>query len=286
MKTFFKKFEKIRKKLLKVREKRVKPLRDEKILTDWNGLVIASLSYAGRVLQRKEWINLAQKCANFILKNLRKDGKLMHRYAEGEVSIPAFLEDYAFLIWGLLELYEATMDSDYLFKAKGLQEVQNAHFLDQGGGFYQTPDFFTEIPLRKKEIQDGAIPSGNSVSLYNLLRLGRALGIREYEEVALKSLESFSWQILEYPSAHTFTLIGLDLIVNGSREIVVVSNGEDWKEDKRVWDKTYNPDTFLIFNDEKLKSLSDYLKAFPEEGTTSYFVCQNYTCKKLKEFPL
>ncbi len=278
-KNFFEEFEKIRRKLLEVRKRRVKPLRDEKILTDWNGLTIAGLSYAGKVLGNEEFIKLAHNCAKFILKNMKKDGKLMHRYMEGEVSIPGFLEDYAFLIWGLLELYEATMNSDYLIEAKELQDIQNKYFLDEEGGFYQTPEFFTDIPVRKKEIYDGAIPSGNSVSFYNLLRLGRMLGLKDYENIALKGLESFSWDISNFPSAHTFSLISLDLKVNGSREIVIVPKEEGWKEYKEELDKFYIPDTLIVLNDEKAKTLSDYFKNFPKNEKTSYYICENYACR-------
>ncbi|GAB6066100.1 thioredoxin domain-containing protein [Aquifex pyrophilus] len=281
--SFEKKLEKVREKLFRAREKRVKPLRDEKILTDWNGLAIAGLSYSGKALGKEEWIKLAKRCADFILERmLNEEGLLLHRYMEGEAKYYGFLEDYAYLIWGLLELYEATLESSYLEKALQLQEVQIKHFWNnENGGFFQTPDFFTDIPVRKKEVYDGATPSGNSVSAYNLIRLGRLIGRKELEDYGYKTLEAFSWELANFPSAHTFSLIALDLAVNGSKELVIVPEDDTWKEVKRRIDSRYIPDLLILLKDEKTEKLSNFVKSMkPLDGRTTYYLCKNYACEE------
>ena len=283
--SFEKKLKDVREKLLKAREKRVKPLRDEKILTDWNGLAIAGLSFSGRAFGKEEWIELAKGCADFILKRMVDEkGLLLHRYMEGETKYYGFLEDYAYLIWGLLELYEATLESNYLEKALELQKVQIKHFWDEeNGGFFQTPDFFTDVPVRKKEVYDGATPSGNSVSAYNLIRLGRLIGKKELEEYGYKTLNAFSWEIANFPSAHTFSLIALDLIVNGSKELVIVPKDNSWTEIKGQLDSEYIPDLLILLKDEKTEKLSEFIASMkPLDGKTTYYLCKGYACEEPK----
>ena len=274
------KLEEIRRKLFEAREKRVKPLRDEKILTDWNGLAIAGLSYAGRSLGEEKFIDMAKRAADFILKNMVDErGYLLHRYMEGEAKFPGFLEDYAYLVWGLFELYEATLEDKYLKEALRLQELQIKHFWDEeNGGFFQTPDFFTDIPVRKKEVYDGATPSGNSVSAYNLIRLGRLLGRKELEEYGVKTLQAFSWEISNFPSAHTFSLIALDLVVNGTKELVIVN----LKEREKLTEiyRKYLPDLLVALKTPELSELSEFIKSIPESDKELYYLCRNYACEK------
>ncbi len=274
------KLEEIRKKLFEAREKRVKPLRDEKILTDWNGLAVAGLSYAGRSLREKKFIEMAKRVADFLLNNMVDEkGYLLHTYMEGEAKIPGFLEDYAYLIWGLFELYEATLEDKYLEEALRLQELQIKHFWDkENGGFFQTPDFFTDIPVRKKEVYDGATPSGNSVSAYNLLRLGRFLGKKELEEYGVKTLQAFSWEISNFPSAHTFSLMALDLALNGTKELVIV-NLKNKKHLTELY-KEYLPDLLVALKTSEISELSEFIKSIPESDKELYYLCKNYTCEK------
>lgn len=275
--------EKVRLKLFNAREKRVKPLRDEKVLTDWNGLVICGLAYSGRVLGKKEWISIAQKCADFILNKLKdKNGILLHRYMEGEAKHYGFLEDYAYLIWGLIELYKANLNGVYLQKAIELQEQQLEFFWDkENGGFFQTPSFFTEVPIRKKEVHDGAIPSGNAVSAYNLIRLGRMIGNGEFEQYGYKTLQVFSWEISNFPSAHTFSLIALDLVLNGSKELVIVPVGENWLEPKEYLDRLYIPDLMILKKDSVTERFSKFINQMKvENNKDTYYLCSNYVCEE------
>lgn len=272
--------DKIRKKLFETREKRVKPLRDEKILTDWNGLAIAGLSYAGRSLGEEKFIEMAKGAAEFILNNMVDEkGYLLHRYIEGEAKFPGFLEDYAYLIWGLFELYEATLEERYLKEAVRLQELQIKHFWDEeNGGFFQTPDFFTDIPVRKKEVYDGATPSGNSVCAYNLIRLGRILGCRELEDYGIKTLQAFSWEISNFPSAHTFSLIALDLVINGTKELVAV-NLKDKRKLHEIY-KEYFPDLLVALKTPEVAKVSEFIASIPEGGKEAYYLCRNYSCER------
>ncbi len=257
--------EEIRVRLFKERERRQKPLRDEKILTDWNGLVIGALARAGSALGRDDFVQMAVKCAEFILKNLYPEGKLLHRWKDGEAKVPAFLEDYAFLIWGLTELYFSTFEERYLREAQKLTREAIDKFRDgEGGAFFQTSQEHRDIPVRKKEIYDGAIPSGNSVMAYNLIRLSRLLEDPSFEEHSRDVLDSFSAVISSYPDAHTFSLIALDLMVNGTFELK--GEGESAREELLKLGRSFLPEGVF------------YLKNTAEGGGCRYYLCKNGSC--------
>src|SRR5690606_20972821 len=175
----------MRSRLFLAREKRVHPSKDDKILTDWNGLMIAALARAAGALQDPDFAGAASRAADSLLEVLQTaDGRLMHRYREG-ADIQGNLDDYAFLIWGLIELYEAVFDVRYLREAVRLNQVLEEHFWDEeAGGFFFTADDGEELLIRKKEYYDGALPSGNSIALFNLLRLMHLTVDQKYEEKA------------------------------------------------------------------------------------------------------
>ncbi len=185
--------EKAREKLFSARNERVRPGRDDKILTDWNGLMIVALSKAAQVLGHPQYLDAAKRTAAFVLTSLRApDGGLLHRYRDGESGLPAHVDDYAFFVWGLIELYEASFDVSYLQAALKLNAYMLEHFWDpKSGGFYFTSDEGTELPVRKKEIYDSATPSGNSVAALNLLRLARMTAGPELERKAERVGEAF-----------------------------------------------------------------------------------------------
>ena len=168
-----------RQKLFDVRDKRVHPHKDDKILADWNGLMIAALAKGAQVFDEPKYAEVAKRAADFILTDMRRaDGRILHRYREGHAAIQANADDYAFLIWGLLELYETIFDVHYLRTALDLNSEMIKYFWDeQDGGFYFTADDAEELIVRQKEIYDGAIPSGNSVAVLNLFRLARITAI-------------------------------------------------------------------------------------------------------------
>jgi uncharacterized protein len=202
-----------REKLFKHRDKRVHPYKDDKILTSWNGLMIAAMAMGGRVLDKKEYTEAAEKAVGFIYNKLvREDGRLLARYREGEAAFSAYVDDYAFLTWGLIELYKATSNSKHIDKAVGLTEDLLEYFWDEkNGGLYIYGSDAEKLIIRPKDIYDGATPSGNSVSVVNLLRIGEITNNNVFKDKAEEILKAFSINIKDVPMAHTFSLIGLML---------------------------------------------------------------------------
>ena len=216
----------IRKKLSAVRKKRSQPFKDKKILTDWNGLMIAALAKAAQAFDEPAHAAAAVRAADFILEKMaRPEGAIYHRFMEGEASYSGFLDDYAFLIWGLLELYEAVFDVRYLESAFRLCDYALAYFWDKAqGGFYFVPEYSSEVPFRDKEAYDGAYPSGNSVMMLNLLRLGRMEGRAGLEEKAMHTGQAFSRRIFQAPSAYAFWMTALEFALAPSLEVVIAGN--------------------------------------------------------------
>jgi uncharacterized protein YyaL (SSP411 family) len=209
------KLAKTRERLFDVRERRVHPGKDDKILTDWNGLMIAALARGAAVFKKPAYFEAACRAYLFIEKNLRdSDGRLRHRWRDGEAPDRAFAEDYAFLIWGLLECYDYSGDASFLAAARSLQDILDRRFWDEKqGGYFMSADDQTDIPVRPKESFDGAIPSGNSVAFYNLIRLHRLTGEEAYAARAGKLGRAFSGLIDRSPSSHAMFMIALTLFV-------------------------------------------------------------------------
>lgn len=215
-----------RRKLLSARARRVRPNRDDKVLCDWNGLMIAALAKAAQVFDDPGYAEAARAAADFILAAMRTpQGGLLHRWREGEAGISGFLDDYAFFVWGLIELYETTFDVRYLEAALELSYRLIELFWDKrSGGFFQTAS--TEL-VRRKELVDGAVPSGNSVAALNLVRLGRLTGQQELDALAVHIGESFSRVLGQMPSAFTQYLTALDFLLGPSHEVVIVGRPGD-----------------------------------------------------------
>ena len=283
------KLETSRKKLFDARNKRVRPHLDDKILTDWNGLMIASLAKAGKVFEEPKYIKAAEKAAGFILKKMRKpDGRLLHRYRDGEAGISAYLDDYAFLSWGLLELYEATFKTSYLKTAIDLNNEMIKHFEDaKKGGFYISADDAENLLIRQKEIYDGAIPSGNSVTMLNLLKLSRITGKPEYEALAVKLGKAFYTDVQRMPSANTMLMIAVDFGAGKSYEIVFSGNAEseEMKKMLQFINKKYIPNKVVLFRPDgdspEITKISGYTKEqVSKKGKPTVYVCVDYGCQK------
>ncbi|HSE41490.1 MAG TPA: thioredoxin domain-containing protein [Acidobacteriota bacterium] len=281
------KIEPARKKLFEVREKRIHPYKDDKILTDWNGLMIAAYARAAQAMQNPEYAKAAKKSAKFILEKMKtKDGSLVHRYREGEAGLPAHVDDYAFLTWGLLELYEATFDPVWLKEAMSLNSYLIQHYWDNAnGGFYFTSDQSEELITRTKEFYDGAVPSGNSVAMLNLLRLSRISADTELEKKADRIARMFAANVRSTPSAYTMLLAGLDFAIGPSYEIVI--SGDPSAEDTRAMLKElsarYIPNKVVLLRPEGEQPEISKIAAFtksqtPLKGKATAYVCLNYVC--------
>lgn len=279
--------DKSRKKLFDVREKRVHPHKDDKILTDWNGLMIAALSKGASAFGDPLYGDAAKRAADFVLGKMRDGkGRLLHRWRDGEAGIGGSIDDYSFFIWGLLELYESTFDIKYLKAAMDLQKEMTGLFWDdKNGGFYFTSHDAEELITRHKEIYDGAIPSGNSVAMLNLLRIGRITGDAAYDEMAAKLAKAFSGTVEQAPMAYTQLLSSLDFAIGPSYEVVVVGDpaSPDTKEMLSAFRKKYSPNKVLLFKGTGdvpgVTAIAEFTKGQSSiDGKATAYVCLDQVC--------
>ncbi|MEA2070866.1 MAG: thioredoxin domain-containing protein, partial [Asgard group archaeon] len=249
------------------------------------------LAKAGRIFGEEKYIALAKKASEFLMKNLFKNNQLYHRYRKGETGIKGLLDDYTFLIWGLLELYESTFDYYYLKIALQIQEIQDKKFLDDEPkkGYYLTPEDGEKLLLREKTIHDGALPSGNSIAIYNLIRLSRITANQNQEQLAEKIIQSFSERIKEALSAHTMVFVSLEYLYGTSYEFVFVGSKRDPELEKLIKKlrEEYLPNKIVLYlplnsnsREEifKLTEFVKYKKQINEKATV--YVCKNKFCKK------
>ncbi len=284
-----KKSSQIREKLFHVREKRIHPLKDDKILTDWNGLMIAAMAKAGVAFQDNMLIESAEKSTKFIFNNLMdKNGRLQKRYRKGKSGLDAHLDDYAFFVWGLLELYEATFKIEYLKNAIQLSDIMVSEFWNESsGGFYLGSDQTEKLIVRAMTGYDGAIPSGNSIAAMNLLKLTRITGEIKWAEMADKTFKVFSNEINRVPSGYTSMVTAFLFEYDHPKEIVVVGSGSDpATQDALIRLKSeYVPGKILLFKDtDKLfPDLSPLAKWTATQETiddkVTFYVCQDFSCK-------
>ena len=278
----------IRQKLFTAREGRVRPHKDDKILTDWNGLMIAALAKGAQVFADKAYLKVAQNALNFILQNMRElDGRLFHRYREGESAIAASLDDYAFMVWALIECYEASFDVAHLRTALRLQEDLTKHFWDEeNGGYYFTPDDGESLILRQKEIYDGAVPSGNSVAMMNLIRLSRITGKPELETQAAAISRTFAGAVNRVPAGHAQLMIAVGFMTYPAYEIVIAGKvgADDTEEMVRAIRQQYLPNTVVLFRPPgdvsdivNIAPFTKNLKAIGDRAAA--YVCANFTCQ-------
>ncbi|MGY5860102.1 MAG: thioredoxin domain-containing protein [Candidatus Thorarchaeota archaeon] len=276
-------------KLFIRRERRVRPSLDDKILTDWNGFIIAAMAKAAVAIDDEKFVEVAEKALTFILDTMLDEKRgLFHRYKDGEVAIGAFLDDYAYLIWALLEMYEATFKPEYLVHAKDLTQDLIEKFWDKDeGGFFFTNEDSEELLVRKKTAYDGAMPSGNSISMLNLMRLARLLGDSTYEDQAIAIGRAFSNEIKRAPSAFSMMLLALDFAIGPSFEIVVAGNpeNEDTQEMiQQIRGKFIPRKVVLLRGTEEQSQAVTELAPFtkfhePLDGKATAHVCIDHNCK-------
>ncbi|AEV69753.1 thioredoxin domain-containing protein [Acetivibrio clariflavus] len=277
--------EECRKKLFEYREKRVHPHKDDKILTSWNGLMIAALAIGGRVLGKEKYITAAERAAKFISSKLvSNNGRLLARYRDGESAFPGYVDDYAFFIWGLIELYETTYKPVYLKQSLKLNDDLIKYFWDEnnGGLFYYGSDS-EQLITRPKETYDGAIPSGNSVSTLNFLRLARLTGRSDLEDKAYIQFKTFSRNIENFAMGHSFFLTALLFAKSKSKEVVIVGNDKLESDSMiNIIREEFRPFTLSMFYSDaqsELKDIAPFIENYRSvEGKTTAYICENYTC--------
>ena len=269
-------------KLYKERLRRPRPATDTKILTSWNGLAISALAYSSSVLDDQGLAERASKAADFILRTSVRDGKLLRRFAGGEAALEGTLEDYAFFVQGLLDIFEATGEPRWLQQAIRLTKVMVDDYEDGGiGGFYLS---LPSKLVRLKETYDGPTPSGNSVAALNLVRLSELTGDPEMRRLAERTVRAFGREVEQTPSAHTMMLAALDLLLYGTKEIVITaSNMKSASEMRGEVFGRFMPDKVVLVSTartcEQLSKLSDLLEGREPGAKPRAYVCQNFTCK-------
>ena len=284
------KLEEMRRKLFDVREKRVHPHKDDKMLTAWNGLMIAALAKGARVLQEPAYAVLAERGVAFILNRLvREDGRLLARYRDGEAAFPAYADDYAYFIWGLMELYEATFDARYLEMALHWMEEMLKLFWDEkeGGFFFYGADGESLI-VRPKEVYDGAMPSGNSVAALNLLRLSRITARNDLFEKAERIFQAFSGQVARQPFAYAMLLQALLFYLQETKEIVFTGPRDEsgLPVIGRKLQPLFLPEAVLIYHDETVdealwRRLAPYIPTHRSiGGKPTVYLCKNFACQE------
>ncbi len=280
--------EEARKALLEARSQRVRPLRDDKVLVDWNGLMIGSLARGAAAFGSAELGQAAERGARFLLENLRDPGGvLLHRWREGDADLPAHLDDYAFFGWALIGLYQATFRPEYLRAAVDLTTQMLSRFWDdEGGGLFFTDRWQQDLPVRQKILEDGSLPSGNSVAAGNLLALARLTGDSGFEERAARLFGAAGEILREHPAAGCRLVMALDSAEGPSSEVVIVE-GKDRPGGQQMLAalrERYLPDTVVHFlhggrAPEELLLLAPFLAGCtPLEGRATAYVCRRQAC--------
>lgn len=276
-----------RQRLFEAREKRVHPFKDDKILTSWNGLMIAGLAINGRILDEPIYTDKAVQAMEFILRHLRRDdGRLLARYRHGEAKELGIVDDYAFTVLGLIELFLTTAQKKYLTLALELNEDLLRLFWDEkyGGLFHYGQDAEQHF-ARPKELYDGAIPSGNSVAAYNFVRLARLTQNRQLQETARRQLESFGGTIKEAPSYYSFFLLSVLMEEAPPLDLQIITPGGDaGKGEMLSFIRSYYAPSMLTvcLTEKEAKELGSLVPSLtgrhPVHGKTTAYLCRNYTC--------
>jgi uncharacterized protein len=250
-------------------------------------LMIAALAKAARALGEPSYAARAEEAASFLLLHMQSEhGELLHRYRDGEAGLSASVDDYAFMVWGFLELYETTFKPDYLKQAVEFNRVLIDRFWDeQNGGFYFTSDTSERLLIRQKEIYDGAVPSGNSVAMLSMLRLARMTSNPELDEKASRIGGAFAHAVKRSPAGYTQLLSAVDFAVGPSYEVVVAGHptADDTQVMLNALGRSFLPSAVVVLRPADDAARIDALTgtnqahALTDEKATAY-VCQNFMC--------
>lgn len=273
-----------RTKLLQARALRPKPQLDDKILTSWNGLMLSALAYIYKATQKSEYLTAAGKTIDFIKLHLyQKENKnLFHRYRDNESRFDGTLEDYAYLIGGLIDLYESSFDIKYLEFAIELNEITINRFYDNNtGGFFDVSENEKDILIKTKDTYDGAEPSGNAIQIMNLLRLGYMSDNKDLIDKAEKSLKLFSNDMNTLPFSSPQMLCSLSFYLHTPKEIIFSGNynSDRFREMKKIVDENFIPDKVLLYASDGMKNISKFIGNIVSDGKNErVYVCENYKC--------
>ena len=271
-----------RRRLFEAREKRIKPDRDEKVLTAWNGLMMAAFANAGSVFGNAEYIDVARKNAEFIFRELYHDGRLMRTWKGGAAKLNGYVEDYANVADALIVLFEATGEIEWLKRAKDLADTMITEFWDDdAGGFFFTSNDHEELVVRNKDFYDNATPSGNSVGADVLLRLAKLTGEDKYERFATAVLRLTASMLRRYPQGFGRGLSAIDFALHETKEIAVI--GPIGNDLARYVNTSYLPDAVVALSNDP-QNAAEFIPLFEGremvgDKPTAY-VCRNFVCER------
>jgi uncharacterized protein len=272
---------------LAARASRIRPGTDDKILTAWNGLMLATIAEAARVFEepdlQKKYALLATRSAEFLLNSLRPEGKLKRSWREGKITNAVFLEDYAALILGLIELYQTDFDDKWFTTARQLTDEMIELFNDPNGGFFDTPENSEELLVRPKDVQDSATPSGNALATEVLLKLAAFTDHGKYRDLAEKSMSQVTDSALRYPTAFGRWLSAADFALGNVKQVAVLYDpSEDNAQDLiQVTRSAYKPNMVVAASAHPpSKDAPSLLADRPlKDGQATVYVCEGFVCK-------
>ena len=271
-----------RDRLFTEREKRIKPNRDEKVLTAWNGLMLAAFADAAGVLGDDEYIEIAKRNADFILTQMQRDGRLLRTWKEGTAKLNGYVEDYANVVDGLIALFQVSGEVEYLVEARRLADLMITEFWDEeNGGFFFTSNDHEELIVRNKDFYDNATPSGNSVAADVLLKLAKLTGDEKYERFAVTVLRLAASQIRQHPQGFGRALSALEFHLGETKEIAVF--GEKGNDLECEVLSRYLPNAVVVLSSDA-KADADVIPLLKDremvEGRPTAYICENFVCQR------
>ena len=264
-------------KLRNIRQKRIQAFKDEKVLTSWNGLMISAMATAGRILGDRRYVDAASKATDFILKYNIHEKKLLRLSLNKSAQSPAQLNDYSFMIDALIEVYQSSLDEKYLLKAQELQLLQDKLFSDkQSATYYSTDGKDATLIARQREFYDGVIPSGNSMSLYNLLRLSQYFPRGPYKERVSRFVRQFPKAITQQPVGYGLMLLSVDWVLSEPRLLVLAGGKSEVEKSISDLAREFHPHLLVAWNGNS--KLSVVQGKIPIKEQLSFYLCQEGRC--------
>ena len=271
-------FEASCRKLFEEREKRIKPFRDEKVLTAWNGLMLAAFADAAGVFGSDEYLEIARRNAAFIARELHQDGRLLRSWKDGKAKLNGYIEDYANVADGLIKLFQVSGELEYLIEARRLADLMVTEFWDEeSGGFFFTSNDHEELVVRNKDFYDNATPSGNSVAADVLLKLAKLTGDEKYERFAITVLRLAASQIRRHPQGFGRALSALEFHLSDTKEIVVI--GPRGSELQRAALVRYRPDAVIVLSEDGSAAIPLLEGREKVDGKATAYVCESFVCQ-------